>query len=461
MSLIYDRGMKDLISTYYLSDLGPRDPSFLNIPEPDSRLLVDENGVLIGFTEVKGVPFLLNPLNMVNPHVAIIGTSGAGKSELIKTFIIEFKRANPIKPPVIVLDPQGEYLYISEALEEFGIKPVVLRVGVDTYINIFERPTEDTPYFDWVDNVVLPVVHKLGEIDSTSAAIMASRLKQVVYDLYEKSLGFRRDDPMTWRGDPTLEMLYREIDTLVERISSGAISDRELRQAFRSFVSLRDRLSRWVTGAMDFFARRGDVSLRDLMEHPVVILDYSMIQTNPVAEEVFIYYVFMYFFTMMARSPPTGGLDLVLVFDEAWTLLKRESRTKVSPIERLTRIARKYGLMVVMATQKVEDVDRSVLPLMGSVFILKLKDKQVEKVKSLDIPERLLKRLQSIDVGQAVVVPGFRFSRDYENPATPFMVRIVKRAPSPVKALAYISGGSFRQLVRSIGYAVKRAVERG
>lgn len=453
---------KHLISPYYKSDLSHRSPLLLNLPEPDSRLLVPELGndisytVYLGKTAYKRLPFYYNPFNMVNPHIAILGTSGAGKSETIKSFILEFKRKNPIKPPIIILDPQGEYVYIASILERQGIPTKVFRIGIDTTINIFERPSIDTPYDEWIDNVILPSIYKMGGIDEKRASVMASKLKQIIYDVYEKIKGFKRDDPTTWRDDPTLELVYQKLQEEIRVAEISRSEDKVKSSALRSLIPLSDRLYRWVYGALDFFASKSDVSMRSIMNYSLVVIDYSAIQTNEVAEEVLLNYIFTYFFTLMARSPPVGGLDLILVFDEAWTLLKKQTGTRISPIEKLTRIARKYGFMCIFATQKTEDIDTNVLPLIGCVFVLKLPDKkQVERISRIGIPDRLKNELLYLDVGEAVVVPRFKTLKGFENPKTPVKVRIIRRTSPPVKLYLYPIITA-KELFRMMRYNVRK-----
>ena len=78
-------------------------------PEPRQDLLLSRpfDGVYVGKTRFMGVPVFWNPNKLINPHIAILGITGAGKSYTVKTFLT---RASLIwNTNAIILDWVGEY----------------------------------------------------------------------------------------------------------------------------------------------------------------------------------------------------------------------------------------------------------------------------------------------------------------------------------------------------------------
>ncbi|MEM3841306.1 MAG: DUF87 domain-containing protein, partial [Candidatus Micrarchaeaceae archaeon] len=65
--------------------------SFLSRPpEPPASVLVGDvlKSIYIGTTKIFRVPFSWSFANLTNPHIAIVGITGSGKSYLVKTFLM-------------------------------------------------------------------------------------------------------------------------------------------------------------------------------------------------------------------------------------------------------------------------------------------------------------------------------------------------------------------------------------
>ena len=90
-------------------DLGQR-MIFAHPPEPPPELLMSDpaNSIYIGRTRLMKVPFYWNFDKLTNPHIAIVGVTGAGKSYLVKTFLT--RAALVWKTNALILDWAGEYV---------------------------------------------------------------------------------------------------------------------------------------------------------------------------------------------------------------------------------------------------------------------------------------------------------------------------------------------------------------
>ncbi|MDE1868435.1 MAG: DUF87 domain-containing protein [Candidatus Micrarchaeota archaeon] len=78
-------------------------------------------GIYIGRTSVYKMPFILDTDEMMNPHISVIGTSGSGKTYLLKAIIA--RSAIHLGANVLMLDWTGEYSKLVEHLGgvEFGV----------------------------------------------------------------------------------------------------------------------------------------------------------------------------------------------------------------------------------------------------------------------------------------------------------------------------------------------------
>jgi len=78
-------------------------------PEPPLEILAKDptNSIYVGRTEIFHAPFYWTYEDVSNPHIAIVGISGSGKSYFIKTFLM---RASFVwESNALIIDWAGEY----------------------------------------------------------------------------------------------------------------------------------------------------------------------------------------------------------------------------------------------------------------------------------------------------------------------------------------------------------------
>jgi len=448
LSKFYREGEKEAFSIYYSEDLAIRSPLFMNIPEPAAEMLIrplSAYSVYIGETDIGKRPWYWDPSAIQNPLIAIIGMPGAGKSETVKTLIIRMKEKG-VDIPVIIVDPEGEYHVVVKQIGE----GVVLNIGTEHYINIFDRPRWDFSYQLWVRKAVIPGILKALRITPRQAPLMMRVLEKAVFDVYENVYRFDPVNKETWKkSDPTLLDVVRQLESDVKPYLEG----RQKKQPpmFRTKMALLERLRRWVEGeGTDFFAHPSTVKLSDLLNQSVVVFNIKALPTD--AKDMFTYYIFSYFYALMEMTPPLPrfGLRLLLVFDEGWILLKHE-RGEESPLAPLFRRARKYGFASIIATQQYKDVSADILPLVGTVILLRIRDADaVKKLKdTLKIPDRIADMIPNLPTGKAVVSIAWRRT-DFQNSNVPFIVNVETAVKPVVTCIFYkrvAAGTLFRMVV--------------
>ena len=82
-------------------------------PFTSSNLQVAENGIILGVNDLTNIPIVVNPFDMQNSNVMVIGASGSGKSFSVKTMLLRLRRGGA---KVFVIDPQGEYAALAGKL---------------------------------------------------------------------------------------------------------------------------------------------------------------------------------------------------------------------------------------------------------------------------------------------------------------------------------------------------------
>ena len=82
---------------------------FLHPPEPRKELLLSMpgEGIYLGKTRFLHTPVFWDHRKLINPHIAVVGITGAGKSYLVKTFLT--RAAINWNSNAIILDWVGEY----------------------------------------------------------------------------------------------------------------------------------------------------------------------------------------------------------------------------------------------------------------------------------------------------------------------------------------------------------------
>ncbi|MCL4404853.1 DUF87 domain-containing protein [Candidatus Marsarchaeota archaeon] len=94
----------------------------------------DIDGVYLGKSSLYRLPVSYNSDSLINPHIAIIGTSGSGKTNMMLNLIMKFAIERECR--ILIIDWSGEYLEIAKAL---GIKegfPTGHEDEEDLYVNL-------------------------------------------------------------------------------------------------------------------------------------------------------------------------------------------------------------------------------------------------------------------------------------------------------------------------------------
>jgi len=336
-------------------------------------------------------------------------------------------------PPVVVVDPEGEYHVIGKMVGRENV--LHLRLGRGDYINIFDRPTKTINPFSWYMRMLAVIQKFLGLTPAQGPQAYRVLKKAIIEVAKEKGITF---DPTTWtKPDITLEEVFKWVETQVESLEKKKRMEQAERTFHRAATILLTRMDQWMYPPNDAFSKQSTISLHKLFDYKLAILDARGLAKDLFG--VFTYWIVYWTYgLMLERGPlPEFGIRMVLVIDEAWALLRKsERREEENPLEALARRGRKYGILLVVATQTPEDMDEKMFSLFGTLVAgLIPSDKMVEKlVESRGMPKRFKEILKSLPQGTLVwsinwVSKGFPMSR------TPIIVH----TEYPVKKLIQIT----------------------
>ncbi|MGB9879914.1 MAG: VirB4 family type IV secretion system protein [Anaerolineae bacterium] len=367
-----------------------------------------ENGVLLGVNLKTGGPVFYNafagPPVLTNPHMAVIATTGAGKTTLVK---LMSARSALCGIRTVFVDPEGEYGNLVR-----GAGGVYVRIlpGSKVYINPFEIGTEERDGKEIVNvrdkvadlkGLIAVMVEGAGEkMRPEEAAVVeealfeeyeARGITEDPSDLYEDVSGFRDGVYVSGKRKkrmPTLSSFY------------GRLKDKGS-SVERLLLLLKPYLS---GGSMGLFDGESEVNLKDAL---FVAFDVSRLEERflrPFAMYVVLGWIWEEFVKADRKSRKR------VVVDEAWTMMKYEQTADF--LETMARRARKYGTSLCVATQNFTEFASSnqgiaVITNMDSLILMQQNPKELDRIcEVFQLSEGQRAFLRQAQVGQALLRAG-------------------------------------------------------
>lgn len=336
---------------------------------------------LFGRNYFTGLPIYLDTFDksLTNPHMAILGITGAGKSVTMDTIASRSLVAKNTQ--CAILDIEGEYKKRTESLSG---RIIEIKQGVPSGINIFdidkeqgENGTEKINILNKVAEirVILSGIVKNYMDRSLNAKELVDIEESVIETYKEKGITTNVESIYEKQGGKignklTLEKIKKKMPTLsdFQRILSTKNNSKELSEILTGFLKGK---------SLGMFDCTSNININD---H---IIDFDLSSIN---DEVTKFYASMVITTWitekyMKRSEIYDEKSVYI--DEAWTMLKYEETANF--IENLARRARKRGVRLVIATQLPDELisseqGRAILNCCGTAILMKQSAISVDKV---------------------------------------------------------------------------------
>ena len=287
--------------------------------------LTSEQGILYGINRHNSSLILFDRFSMENYNSVTLAKSGAGKSYATK---LEILRTLMFDTEVIVLDPEKEYEYMTEAI---GGRYFNISLTSEHHINPFDLPTPTT--------------------DESTAAVLRSNIIQLV-GLFRVMLGglSSEEDAIIDRAiTETYALKDITPDADLTNIEPPLMSDFELvLSGMEGGESLAQRLSKYTRGTWAGFINKP--SNVDINKKFVV---FSLRDMEDELKPVAMYIITHYIWNAIRRERKKR----LLVIDEAWWMMKSEDTA--SFLLGLAKRGRKYYLGMATITQDVDDFLKS------------------------------------------------------------------------------------------------------
>lgn len=287
-----------------------------------SSELTSDRGILYGINRHNNSLILFDRFSLQNANSVVFATSGAGKSYCIK---LEVLRSLMMGTDVIIIDPEYEYKYLSEAV---GGTYVNISLSSESKINPFDLPRsiggESKPK-DIIRSAVITlkglVRLMIGDLNHDEDSIV----DRALLETYAKK-DITPDSDLSQVEPPTLS----DFQQVLEGMEGG--NELALRLKKYTEGTFSGLLNNFTNVEMD--NQLVSFSVRDLED-----------ELRPIA----IYTIVNYIWNVVRSKVKKR----ILVIDEAWWMMQHDDSAKF--IFALVKRCRKYYLGVVTITQDVND----------------------------------------------------------------------------------------------------------
>lgn len=358
-------------------------------------------------------------------HASILGSTGSGKSWAVALIL---ERASKLSHPnIIVFDMHGEYQPLADETKGFAKRYRIAGPGD------LDSPAKDAlflPYWLLNRDEMLSMI--LDRSDQ-NAPNQASRFTMHVRELKAKTLTtenqadtlrtFTVDSPIPYDLGQLVKRLEDDNDEMIPGAKAGTEKKGDWNDKLTRFIGrlkakLEDRRYGFLfqppadSNKYDWLARQMVSLLRsDPTEPGIKIVDFSEVPTDvlPIVTGTFarLLYDVQFWLAPDKRTP------FSLVCDEAHLYLpvKDEAnaveKQALATFERIAKEGRKYGVSLVVVSQRPSDVSRTILSQCNNFLILRLTNDRDQAVVSRLIPDAmngLMDMLPLLDTGEALLL---------------------------------------------------------
>ncbi len=390
-----------------------------------------------------GAPCYAELNELLGKHTAILGSTGAGKSGTVAAVIHSILERGQIAkhahwhPQIIILDPHNEYgkafpAHQRLSTDEGSLKLPYWLLDLEESLSLFIGKTEfaATSQSNIVKNALIAVREQAAEqlgldknqltVDSPIPYILGSAEG---LDHFGAKDGVRYEDGLigainAQRPDNKDKKQHEDFSKVIRKIDS-LLKDGRLKFMMESWDGEQDPLPSIVN---QFLTQKTTVQIVDLSGVPNEV---AGVASAAIARIVFQLKVWQTD-TERQNSPA------LLVCEEAHRYVPNRGEVQYeaaqSAIRRIAKEGRKYGVGLLLVSQRPSEVEATVLSQCNSWIVLRItNDADREHVRSI-LPDSMsgltkmlsgLRRQEAIFVGQAATLPSRIMIRSLENDQLP------------------------------------------
>ena len=385
------------------------------------------------------IPVCLDPERLVLRHGAIVGSTGSGKTTTVAKILQQFAHGGWPAANIVVMDPHGEYI---EALKNLAsIRSVlgtgdnrlqvpywamttkdIMKVFIKSHINditksrinelVAEARQEFARQSTWLD---------IDDRIITADTPIPFDINAIWYELDKENRETRKD-----KNDPSTSCIKDKgnVATLTPAQfkpygRGGAAPHQAPRYGWYGSIPDLLRLG-LLDPRLTFFQEPKDCPsdddpLKTVLtswlgnDKPVSVLDFSGVPTH--TSELAIGVIIDLLFEVSIRSGSENGIGqsrpVLIVLEEAHRYLG-DSAAQISrdAVNRIAREGRKYGVGLLLVTQRPSELPDTALAQCGSLIALRLTNSADQSKIRAALPDSvsgLAEVLPSLRTGEAIV----------------------------------------------------------
>ncbi len=374
-------------------------------------------------------PITITPEMLFGRHMAILGTTGGGKSYTLTRLVEEVAKH---KSKTILFDPSGEFGSIESN-------------AFHVYIGNHPSPPEHLnevvlPYYELTENDLFAIFKPTGEAQAPKLrqAIKSLKLIKLAPEIgldgyfpkankskqfYEKAYLENVNAVEGHCADFDISKLVRQIANecvMANRSSTETQSWGDINQIEMSLcVTLTNRVQDIITSGnlAPIFQPGEKPSLFRVIDeflksdtHRILVISMQYLSFEHNAREIVANAAGRYLM-QMSRDERFRELPVLVCVDEAHHFLKEKMETNtefsMDSFALIAKEGRKYGLHICIATQRPRDLPESVLSQVGSLIVHRLindKDRGIIERSSGEANASALNSLPILTQGQAVLL---------------------------------------------------------
>jgi len=405
----------------------------------------DSNSITVGNISVsESLDAKIDLDKLISRHCAIVGSTGSGKSNSVSVLLESIAKRNFPSSRILVIDPHGEY---NDALSKYSrvIETNPKKVENKLYIpfwalpfnelmKIFSGTISDANREYIREKVVEAKIASADEnkLDVTKESITADSpipfsIKQLWFELddFERQTYLERAKPETITAKTQIGDANKLKSNLYQPASAGGGSpflNNQAKGILGFLDSVRNRLN---DSSYNFLFNPGDFTpnlqgeiksdidslFMDWLGNPlpITILDLSGIPSEIMSSISGTLLKIIYDGLFWGVNTKVGGKNqpLLIVLEEAHSYLKAgEHSISSRTVQMIAKEGRKYGVGLLLVTQRPSELDETVLSQCGTIIALRMnnsKDRGHIRSAVQDELQSMVDLLPSLRTGEALI----------------------------------------------------------
>jgi len=349
-----------------------------------SAELSGETGVLYGINSQNGSFIIFDRFSLENSNMTIFATSGAGKSYFVK---LESVRSLMLGTEIIIIDPEGEYIALAEAV---GGANISFSYTSSSKINPFDLSQVYERGENHLGLKILSLHSLFKVIMGALSPIQEALLDRAIVETY-RAKGITQDPETQAKEPPLMEDLYK---TLIGMEVENA-------------QDLAARIEKFVRGSfIGIFDQQTNIEI----ENPFTV--FSVKELQDALRPIAMFIILDFIWTKIKKDLKPR----LLLVDEAWHMMRHEDSAQF--LWSIVKRARKYFLGVTTITQDVEDFvgspyGRPIITNSSLQLLLKQSPAMIDLIaKTFNLTEGEKNLLLEVNVGQGLFFAGLNCHSD-------------------------------------------------